>query len=723
MSHRIDRFAGLALRMKFQESSGLDKRAYEREIAKPAAQDAIALKQRVERAKVEDREDSKYILPSGMNVEQHLFNLTFNNPDRPIKLINSYFASYNSDAGHWVPISDDRIKQEILAIAEKAKRPDTKKGPGQSLGIAANVDKTLAHAAIKLWTDLGATANRDLLAFRNGTVSIKTGKLSPHDPKNYLTYGLPYDYVEGAECPPVMREFIRTSYGEDQSEYIRAAIGLMLDLNAPDKFIHAVGPSGSGKGTFCDLIRLMFSEDSITTPTNFSAWTSPESAQQNLAGKRLFLIDDLQSLVTGNELGGFYSGVEQKPLQCRVLWAKQSRSVPMNLRALVASTGPIKTASSTATGLKRRVFPLPTLRSIQDPDRTLLTRLKEEMGAIISWALAQDKQLRNAIIEHPERYNELADDYFTDAACSSSSAWSFLENCVVTVEPKASDLEYDQSVDISKFYLAYKAYCIEVTKTPLSLDNFKKELKTAAPCHFIPRRKSGTIPARFVYLKLRPEIFSYSGTGATICDASKFGFNGINDIKTWAQNHGIKHPYTPELLQTVTPHAETALTPTHTIESVSADTVPPSVQPIPPVQPSDFDQKHACVCVEGESEAVFESDQHTHTQLLEVKTGVAPPVHPAQEPTGTMSESFQTIINRTKYSNPELLTISWGLSDKEQQFEKGLLSAETMEELTIVKKLFDEELRARVMQIWQNDGRYQLLVAKVERLKNGQSGE
>jgi len=70
-----------------------------------------------------------------------------------------------------------------------------------------------------------------------------------------------------------------------------------------------------------------------------------------------------------------------------------------------------------------------------------------------------------------------------------------------------------------------------------------------------------------------------------------------------------------------------------------------------------------------------------------------------------------------------LLTISWGLSDKEQQFEKGLLSAETMEELTIVKKLFDEELRARVMQIWQNDGRYQLLVAKVERLKNGQSGE
>jgi len=70
-----------------------------------------------------------------------------------------------------------------------------------------------------------------------------------------------------------------------------------------------------------------------------------------------------------------------------------------------------------------------------------------------------------------------------------------------------------------------------------------------------------------------------------------------------------------------------------------------------------------------------------------------------------------------------LLTISWGLGDKEQQFEKGLLSAETMEELTIVKKLFDEELRARVMQIWQNDGRYQLLVAKVERLKNGQSGE
>jgi hypothetical protein len=106
-----------------------------------------------------------------------------------------------------------------------------------------------------------------------------------------------------------------------------------------------------------------------------------------------------------------------------------------------------------------------------------------------------------------------------------------------------------------------------------------------------------------------------------------------------------------------------------------------------------------------------------------VETGVVPPVRTAQEPTGTIAEAFQTIINRTKYSNPELLTISWGLSDKEKQFERGLLSAETMEELTIVKTLFDDELRGRVMQIWQNDGRYQLLVAKVERLKNCQSGE
>lgn len=550
--HRISPEAATGLRQIIQRASGLDKRTFGREIGRKAEAYALQIWETVNcKDKKEDEEAKKYVLPAGVNVEQHLFNLTFANPDKPVKLINYVFCEYVPDGGYWSGISEDQMKQRILAIAEKAKYPDTKHKKGLNLGTTNNVDKTLAYAAIKLWHNCSEVSNKDLLAFRNGTVSIKTGKLSEHSPQNYLTFGLPYDYTENAECPPAMRQFIETSYGAGQIEYIRAAIGLMLDLNAPDKCIHAVGPSGSGKGTFCDLIRAMFSEDSVSAPTNFLAWNNPDLAQQQLAGKRLFVIDDLLGPV-GPEIGGFHSGVEQKNINCRVLWAKQSYSRAMEMRAIFASTGPMKTSYSNSHGMKRRTFPLPTLKEISDPDRTLKTRLQAELGEIISWALSMDKTQRDQIIEHPEHYNDLAAEYFVESACNASSTWSFLETCVDVSDPHPTDTLSTQTVDVGRLYNCYRAYCAAVNKSALSLNNFKGEVRQAVPYCYIPQRKSKTVPARFVYLEVRQEIFDESSAGTIICNISKLKSDGINLLKEWTKKWGPLHPYTPGSIPTVT---------------------------------------------------------------------------------------------------------------------------------------------------------------------------
>lgn len=40
-----------------------------------------------------------------------------------------------------------------------------------------------------------------LLNVSNGTIDLKTGKITPHNRENYISQITNVEYVEGAECP------------------------------------------------------------------------------------------------------------------------------------------------------------------------------------------------------------------------------------------------------------------------------------------------------------------------------------------------------------------------------------------------------------------------------------------------------------------------------------------------------------------------------------------
>jgi len=595
-----------AILYEIRKATGVyDKREFNRKVVPKAEQKMLKIAQAVntkEREAVEAQD--KYTLPADITVEQHLFNLTFCEKDRPIKVIDHAFRQYDPEYGYWAAIPDEELEQRVLLNAELSHYPPNKSGVAKSLATAANVDKAMKFAGKKLFFATHKSNNKHLIAFRNYTVCTKTGDVREHSPDYHITTCLPFDYTANAPCPEPLLRYIASSFGSDQVEYVRAALGLILDLTAPDRFIHLTGSSGSGKGVFTRLIMKFFGSESVGSPNNFKIFANPDQVHQYLSGKRLLAIDDIVGFI-GEEIGRFYTAVERTAMNARCLFKPKGYTQQFDCRYTVASVGQLSAKYSNSKGWERRVFPLPTVRHArQEEDEYLEQDLENCIADIISWALAQDKTLRNDILRKPGKYNPAAAEYFNEAAFSSSSAWAFIEECLEPVIPSATDGTYDQQVDEAKLYLAYKSYCAATGSQPMKLDSLKHELRQVLPLNWIDRMKDGNSKTRrrFVYIKLRP-AFEFGEFGAT-CNLSARGYDGVDEFRKWTTKYGAMHPYAPTDLQAL-------------------------IEPPPPLNPpTDPEDGTGVTGVTGQTssaDSVCASEIKTqHTQPKNLKASVSP---------------------------------------------------------------------------------------------------
>ena len=688
-----------------------DKREFNKKVVGKAEQKMLKLVQAVavkERQDIED--EDRYTLPSGITIEQHLFNLTFCETERPIKVIDHAFRQYDPEYGYWASIPDEELEQRVLQNAELSHYPPTKTGPGRSLATAANVEKAMKFAGKKLFAATHKTNSKHLIAFRNFTVCTKTGDTRDHNPDHHITTCLPYDYSPSAECPPAMLRYIASSFGESNIEYVRAGLGLILDLTAPDRFIHLTGSSGSGKGVFTRLIMKFFGSESVGSPNNFKIFANPDQVHQYLSGKRLLAIDDIVGFI-GEEIGRFYTAVERTAMNARCLFKPTGYTQQFDCRYTVASVGQLSAKYSNSKGWERRVFPLPTVRaSRQEEDERLELELENCIADIVSWALGQDKALRNDILRHPAKYNPAAAEYFRDAAFSSSSAWAFIDECLEPRIPSVTDSFEDQGVNETELYLAYKAYTAAVGKPPMSRDGFVHELRQVLPLNWVDRRSGGKVKRRFVYIRLRP-AFEFGEFGAT-CNMEARGYDGVLQFREWSASYGAMHPYDPGDLEALNSPWVAGLTNPELMAGMTAPEPPPSepcaghAGQTPPLSSAEV------VCV---SEKI---SPHTQPNNLSgVLHGLHTPYSTDPEPVnpsqGCFNEQGQVVTPWLTPGKPPWWT----------DFEQRLIEATTWEQLQQAKAKTSASRRSQIMNTWDSDGRYEWLKAKAARLEAEAQGQ
>lgn len=369
----------------------------------------------------------------------------------------------------------------------------------------------------QLYVDSERYKPKAAIAFRNCTL-VKTAEgwvPEPHSKANQLTHGIDHDYVEGAECPPLFKEFVRTSFGLQWLDVWRAMVHYHANpLHHCQLFLFFLGQSGSGKGVALRLLQKIYNVDQVSSLNSFTAIDTPEKLAQHVAKSYLICFPDLQGRQDAG-VGALYPLADYgQVFSGRDLFSKDPLRFLWRGRVILASTQMpnLKDANS---GFKRRVMVIPTLEKPlpsdlipSDPRKQDVWEddLAAELGQIISWAMAMPEADVAKILakDHPELKKARK-----AMEANIDTLHSFVDQCL---EPA----DIDTTSDPSDLYSAYCCFLVVMgQRSPLSYHSFKLRLKQILP-HLHRGRQGGgkskeTLLARYVGVQLVKGLWSTSG--------------------------------------------------------------------------------------------------------------------------------------------------------------------------------------------------------------------
>ncbi|MGZ8246079.1 DNA primase family protein [Methylomagnum sp.] len=323
------------------------------------------------------------------------------------------------------------------------------------------------------------------IPFLNGLLSIATRQLEPATPENAATWRIPHHYVTGTDCP-VFMAWLRSATGGDEGLILllRAFINACLTGRADlQKFLHLLGPGGTGKST---LIRLLFA---MLGPSNCAS-TDLRRLEQNqfetatLYGKRLAAITDSDKY--GGAVNVLKAITGQDPVRNERKHVQQSGTFIFEGMVLIASNEPLASTDYTS-GLERRRLVIQFDRRIPPEEKaTFLAaggedRLHREIPAIINWALDLSREEVTTTFMHPPQkaveaafesltaQNPIA-EWITHSIIPEPGGWVSVGVKSESRTPGGTVLFEDAD---SKLYPNYLRWCGQNKREALALRRFR----------------------------------------------------------------------------------------------------------------------------------------------------------------------------------------------------------------------------------------------------------
>jgi putative DNA primase/helicase len=234
--------------------------------------------------------------------------------------------------------------------------------------------------------------DKHLVPFRNGILSLTDMKISPHDPSNYCTWTLPYNYDEKATCKPVITWAKEAMNGDDDKvellrAYTKAVITGRVDFQ---RFLEIIGPGGTGKGTFQRLMMALVGYHNVAV-TELKHLETNRFETATIFGKRLILITDSE------RWGGSVATLKAITGQDALRWEEKNVRKRITFTAeglvVVAANEPIQSTDYTS-GLERRRITIPFIVHPKQPRRLMEIdggvpsgEFLPYLPGVINWAL------------------------------------------------------------------------------------------------------------------------------------------------------------------------------------------------------------------------------------------------------------------------------------------------------------------------------------------------
>jgi putative DNA primase/helicase len=307
-----------------------------------------------------------------------------------------------------------------------------------------------------------------LLNFRNGTLDLRTGELTEHNPDHYITKLIDHDYNPAATCPRFFKFLERiTGGGPDASEaenerssqlidYLQCAFGYSLTGVTSEKVVFLLhGPRDNGKSTLLALFLKLLGPYAVLLQIESLMARQQESnnAQADLAdlkGARFVMTSETED---GQRLAeGKLKRITQGTGRIKAVRKYENPIEFDETHKLWIDCNflPVLRGHDEAIWRRLKTIPFNVIIPLEEQDKQLPAKLLTEAEGILAWAVAGAVEwYQHGLPAAIQEMNQLTQRWRRD----SDQVGRFIENCCTTGE-------YAE-VRARNLYLAYKLWAEE----------------------------------------------------------------------------------------------------------------------------------------------------------------------------------------------------------------------------------------------------------------------
>ena len=393
-------------------------------------------------------------------------------------------------AGHVTALFNPVAAQFVFAEAELTKRGADEKviealqKRSRALRFKSRMNNVLHLARKYLEIDPSRWDNAPYkLVVANGVVDLRTGRLEPGNPRDFIRYAAPVEWRGLDEPAPLWEQTIQDIFQGDTEliAYFQRLMGVAVSGLSPARvFPIWQGEGGNGKSMILGVFQELLGPDlaggvpqEVAVKYRRRSEGSHTSHLAALRGKRLAWVDEIErddrvnvatvQMVTG---GG--------PITARPAFATR----PITFRPshlFILSTNFRPQAESDYIALWDRIQLLPfEVRFVDDPkegerrkDPELKDKLLEELPGILAWAVRgfMDFLARGQRLAPPDRVKLATEAYRRE----NDTVARFIEEACI--------LEEGARVRAQEIHDAYTAWCEEEGEKSIRKQDFAKKMK------------------------------------------------------------------------------------------------------------------------------------------------------------------------------------------------------------------------------------------------------
>jgi len=322
------------------------------------------------------------------------------------------FFTYDNDEGTWYIQDEQHIKRRIIKTLDTFIQAGVlQKYNSATVGSVFQILKAKLLRSV----DGGRTSiwkkNRGCIPFTNGVLRSENLDFIPGNNRDlFLRTKLSFPYDETATCPNFLN-WLGSSVGKEKTIIIQAFCrALLTGYTIGERFLHLVGPGGTGKSTLQQVL-IALAGFSGTHTSNLEIIETNKFECHNLIGKRLLLLTDEANFNKRLDVLKKITSASDT-LRAERKYGKEVINFKPEVLVCIASNEHIS-SSDISSGLERRRLTI-VMDKVVPPSkrRDMLNvyidhvdgELAPELSGIVSWALSLSFEDMRDILANPVKH-------------------------------------------------------------------------------------------------------------------------------------------------------------------------------------------------------------------------------------------------------------------------------------------------------------------------------